>query len=101
MHIREILDGVKNLAMVVPEFQREYVWSLDSAKQLMVSLYRGYPTGSLLFWQARTEDIPEIKNDAVDREKLGSVQVILDGCGIGTYSHYGQMVIGVRGLCIF
>lgn len=79
MHIREILDGVKNLAMVMPEFQREYVWSLDSAKQLMVSLYRGYPTGSLLFWQARTEDIPEIKNDAVDKEKLGSVQVILDG----------------------
>lgn len=79
MHIREILDGVKNLAMVMPEFQREYVWSLENAKQLMVSLYRGYPTGSLLFWQARSEDIPEIKNDAVDREKLGSVQVILDG----------------------
>ena len=79
MQIREILDGIKNLSMVMPEFQREYVWSLDNAKQLMVSLVKGYPTGSLLFWQAKADDIPEIKNNAVDRTKLGSVQVILDG----------------------
>lgn len=79
MQIREILDGIKNLSMVMPEFQREYVWSLDNAKQLMVSLFKGYPTGSLLFWQAKADDIPEIKNNAVDRSKLGSVQVILDG----------------------
>lgn len=79
MEIKNILNSVKNLSMVVPEFQREYVWSLEDAKQLMVSLYRNYPTGSLLVWQASAEDIPEIKNNAVDRTRLGSVQVILDG----------------------
>lgn len=79
MEIKNILNGVKDLSMVVPEFQREYVWSLDDAKQLIVSLLKNYPTGSLLVWQARAEDIPEIKNNAVDRTKLGSVQVILDG----------------------
>ncbi len=79
MKIREVLDGVNNLALIMPEFQREYVWTKDQAKQLIVSLFCGYPTGSLLFWQAKSENIPEIKNDAVDRSKLGSVNVILDG----------------------
>jgi len=27
MEIKNILNGVKDLSMVVPEFQREYVWS--------------------------------------------------------------------------
>jgi len=77
MQIRQLLDGVKNFEMVIPEFQREYVWSLENAKQLMVSLFKGYPTGSLLFWE--TKNPPEIKNDAVQTERVGLTKVILDG----------------------
>ncbi len=77
MQIRQLLDGVKNFEMVIPEFQREYVWSLENAKQLMVSLFKGYPTGSLLFWETKTP--PEIKNDAVSVERVGLTKVILDG----------------------
>jgi len=67
------------MGMVMPEFQREYVWPLEQSKQLLVSLFRGYPTGSLLFWEAKGESIPEIKNNALDREKIGTTKVILDG----------------------
>ena len=77
MEIRQILDGVESLEMVMPEFQREYVWPLDDAKQLLVSMFKGYPTGCLLFWE--TENPPEIKNKAVDKSKLGLTKVILDG----------------------
>lgn len=77
MQIRQILDGVESLDMVMPEFQREYVWSLDDAKQLMSSMFNGYPTGCLLFWE--TENPPEIKNSAVDITRLGLTKVILDG----------------------
>jgi hypothetical protein len=58
-------------------FQREYVWSREQAKQLMVSLVRGYPVGGILIW--KTDQPPELKN--IDRlpEKLGTVQVLLDG----------------------
>ncbi len=77
MQIRQILDGVESLDMVMPEFQREYVWQLDDAKQLMTSMYKGYPTGCLLFWE--TEEPPEIKNSAVDTTRLGLTKVILDG----------------------
>jgi len=77
MRIVELMIGIKNLDMVLPEFQREYVWEREQAKQLMVSLVRDYPTGSLLFWN--TSDPPDIKNNAIDPEKLGSTSVILDG----------------------
>ncbi|MCI0586825.1 MAG: DUF262 domain-containing protein [Planctomycetes bacterium] len=77
MTIRELLDGIKKLDLVLPEFQREYVWEREQAKQLLVSLLRGYPTGSLLVW--KTDRPPDIKNSAIDRERIGSTSVILDG----------------------
>lgn len=77
MTIRELLDGIEKLDYVLPEFQREYVWGLERAKQLLVSLFRKYPTGSLLVW--KTQNPPEIKNNAIDRERLGTTAIILDG----------------------
>ena len=37
MEIRQILDGVESMEMVMPEFQREYVWPIEDAKQLINS----------------------------------------------------------------
>lgn len=77
MELRKLLDGVESLEMVMPEFQREYVWPIEDAKQLIVSMFKGYPTGCLLFWE--TENPPEIKNKAIDTSRLGLTKVILDG----------------------
>jgi len=77
MEIINVLNGISNLEMVIPEFQREFVWKKELSKQLMVSLFRDYPTGSLLFWE--TNDPPEIKNNAVKRDRIGWIKVILDG----------------------
>lgn len=77
MKLQQILDGVESLEMVMPEFQREYVWRKDQAKNLMLSMFKEYPTGCLLFWETNTP--PEIKNAAVDTERLGLTKVILDG----------------------
>ena len=41
MSIRELMDGIRGLDHVLPEFQREYVWNREQAKQLMVSLFKG------------------------------------------------------------
>jgi hypothetical protein len=75
--ISKLLDAIKDKEIVVPEFQREYVWSLEQAKELMASLFMEYPTGSILVWE--TNSPPEIKNDAVSREKMGWISVLLDG----------------------
>ncbi len=77
MNILELMIGIKKLDFVLPEFQREYVWTREQAKQLIISLFKDYPTGALLFW--KTDKPPDIKNNAVDRTKMGSTHVILDG----------------------
>ena len=77
MKISDHLDGIAKKDHVLPEFQREYVWSKEQAKQLMVSLVKEYPVGGLLFW--KTDHPPELKNIKVAPNKLGTVQVILDG----------------------
>jgi uncharacterized protein with ParB-like and HNH nuclease domain len=77
MKISELLDSIRKYDLVLPEFQREYVWSREQAKQLMVSLVKSYPVGGLLLW--KTDQPPELKNVDKLPEKLGTVQVLLDG----------------------
>ena len=77
MKVYELLSDIRNRDLVLPEFQREYVWTKEQAKQLMVSLWKGYPIGSLLFW--KTDNPPELKNVVSLPERLGTIQVILDG----------------------
>lgn len=37
MTIGELLDSIKSLDLVLPEFQREYVWEKEQPRQLLVS----------------------------------------------------------------
>lgn len=77
MQISKLLDQVEANAIVLPEFQREFVWKDSQAKELMNSLFREYPIGGLLVWSTNTP--PEIKNDAIDEEKQALFEVLLDG----------------------
>jgi len=77
MKISDLTDGIRKCDVVLPEFQREYIWTREQAKQLMVSLVKGYPVGSLLFW--KTDQPPELKNLEAAPDKLGRLQVTLDG----------------------
>jgi hypothetical protein len=75
--INELLSDIRTRDLVLPEFQREYVWTRDQAKQLIVSLVKGYPVGGLLIW--KTDKPPELKNMPKLPEKMGTLQVLLDG----------------------
>lgn len=77
MKISELIDGIRKKYIVLPEFQREYVWNKDQAKKLISSLVKEYPVGALLFW--KTDAPPELKNLIVIVDNLGTLQIILDG----------------------
>ncbi len=77
MKISDLLDGIRKSDIVLPEFQREYVWNKDQSKKLIDSLINEYPIGSLLFW--KTDNPPALKNITTLPEKIGLIQVILDG----------------------
>lgn len=49
--LKTILDQIDAGSMLLPEFQRGYVWNRDQVRSLMRSLYSGYPVGSLLVWE--------------------------------------------------
>jgi hypothetical protein len=53
-----ILDQIDSGSVLLPEFQRGYVWSREQVRGLMRSLYLGYPVGGLLTWETRADGAP-------------------------------------------
>ena len=49
--IESILNWVKTREIAIPEIQRPFVWSKTKVRDLMDSLYKGYPIGYLIIWQ--------------------------------------------------
>lgn len=49
--IVSILNYIKNGEMAVPEIQRPFVWKPKKVRDLIDSLYNGYPVGYLIIWQ--------------------------------------------------
>lgn len=77
MKINQIIDKINDNQLFVPAFQREYVWKKKDAKNLIDSLIKDYPTGTMLTWE--TNNPPELKGDYVYELTKGSVKLILDG----------------------
>jgi hypothetical protein len=53
--VKQLIDDYRSGRIVIPEFQREYVWKKSKAPVLIDSLYRGFPISSLLLWQSEEE----------------------------------------------
>ena len=77
MKINQIIDKIDEHHLFVPAFQREYVWKKKDAKNLIDSLIKDYPTGTMLTWE--TTYPPELKGDYVYESTKGAVKLILDG----------------------
>jgi len=54
-HLIEILLGwVKSGEIAIPEIQRPFVWDATKVRDLMDSLYQGYPVGYIIAWKNPT-----------------------------------------------
>lgn len=60
--IATLVGQISSGEIKLPEIQRGYVWKPTQVAKLVESLYRGYPSGSLLFW--RTEEPPQTREAA-------------------------------------
>ncbi|MEE1228813.1 MAG: DUF262 domain-containing protein [Lachnospiraceae bacterium] len=49
--INDILNYVENSQIAIPEIQRPFVWKGKEVRDLIDSLYEGYPIGYLIVWQ--------------------------------------------------
>ncbi|GGK63536.1 hypothetical protein Sme01_05750 [Sphaerisporangium melleum] len=70
-----LLHQIDNGTVLLPEFQRGYVWNRDQVRGLMRSLYRGYPVGGLLLWETAPEQTA-VRGGATDG---GVRSLLLDG----------------------
>src|SRR5690625_6661494 len=75
MKISTILDQIDMGSMALPEFQRGYVWNRGQVRELMASLYRRFPVGSLLVWETKRD-----KTIARGQDNIAeNVKMLLDG----------------------
>jgi len=77
MKISSVLEKIDEKQLFIPAFQREYVWKKNDAKQLIDSLIKEYPVGTLLTWETNTP--PELKGNHKYDKMQGAVKLLLDG----------------------
>lgn len=77
--IATLVDMYKRGELRLPEIQRHYVWRATRVRDLLDSLYRGYPSGSILMWET---DEPVPTRDfaiAQDSNAFAGRKLLLDG----------------------
>jgi hypothetical protein len=50
--VTQLLAAVRSNQIAIPELQRPFVWDSVKVRDLMDSLYKGYPVGYLITWQS-------------------------------------------------
>jgi hypothetical protein len=78
--IRQLVDRIDRGELKLPEIQRSYVWKPTQVANLVDSLYRGYPSGSMLLWRP-SEEVQE-RLARIERTGTGPIalaQYLLDG----------------------
>lgn len=78
--LQTLMTNISLGHLKLPEIQREYVWKPTQVANLVESLFLGYPTGSLLLWQA-DEPPTERRLDIGEKQPTPAVQplYLLDG----------------------
>lgn len=71
----QYLDDFEKGRIQVPPFQRDFVWENQKKLDLLDSLKKGFPIGSVLFWQAEGENL-FLEGDV---QKIGSYRLPPDG----------------------
>ncbi len=70
--IEIILSWVKSGEIAIPEIQRPFVWDATKVRNLMDSLYQGFPIGYLISWRNPTV---RLKDGSVSEGK----KILIDG----------------------
>jgi len=56
--VKELVGMIERGEIRLPEMQRRYVWRSTRVRDLLDSLYRGYPSGAILLWETDSK-VPE------------------------------------------
>ena len=70
--VETLLSNIKSGSIAIPEMQRPFVWDISKVRDLVDSLYKGFPVGYIIVWQN-----PDVK--LKDGTKSSGKKVLIDG----------------------
>jgi hypothetical protein len=78
-NVEELVAMIERGELRLPEMQRRYVWRSTRVRDLLDSLYRGYPSGAILLWE--TDEAVPLQEFAVEQQKnpYQNTRLLLDG----------------------
>ncbi|MCU1393484.1 MAG: hypothetical protein JWM34_1912 [Ilumatobacteraceae bacterium] len=88
--LTHLVEDIKHGNIALPDIQRPFVWSSAKARDLFDSMYRGYPVGTLMFWETGadvgTRQVGGAESDRVAKllivdgqQRLTSLYAVLTG----------------------
>jgi hypothetical protein len=77
--VEELVGMIERGELRLPEMQRRYVWRSSRVRDLLDSLYRGYPSRAILLWE--TDEKVPLQDMAVLQQSnpYQSTRLLLDG----------------------
>jgi len=93
--LSDLIGDIERGTLALPDIQRPFVWSPSKCRDLLDSMYRGFPIGTLMFWETGadvgTRQIGGGENDRVPRllivdgqQRVTSLYAVLTGTPVLT-----------------
>jgi hypothetical protein len=79
MSVNQLVANIEKGYIQKPEMQREYVWRATRVRDLLDSLYRGYPSGTILLWETDTDAPTSEFAIATEKNSTTRPLLLLDG----------------------
>jgi hypothetical protein len=77
-----LLSEIETGQIKIPQFQREFVWTMQKSASLIDSIIKGYPIGTFIFWRTK-ERLRSVRNigklDLPEPKQGEFVDYVLDG----------------------
>jgi uncharacterized protein with ParB-like and HNH nuclease domain len=81
--LKWLIEGVETAAIVLPEFQRSFVWRRNDVEDLLISILKGYYIGSFMLLCIDRDNIPfaprPVEGLERDLHSLHPQWMLLDG----------------------
>ncbi len=77
-----LISDIETGQIKIPQFQRDFVWSLQKSASILDSIVKGYPIGTFIFWRTK-ERLRAVRNiggqNLPSLDEGESVDYVLDG----------------------
>jgi len=77
-----LLSAIEQGQIKIPQFQRDFVWTMQRSAGLIDSIIKGYPIGTFIFWRTkeRLRSVKDIGGQVLPEPEQGEfVDYVLDG----------------------